>query len=220
MKNLAWARMLLILSFLITGNLASGQFEPGKRFSDEWADGSATNGIWADVGINWSESTNVVPDMTVSVYTLNPELFFGGKMPDPHAPIPLIAKIFGEGLLYYIPTNLFCGPVELRDPKGALLPSKKPDPLRESYPPSFSIAASKKARPDTKTVYPYHLASSGDLLARFHIGDYFDINGPGVYKVTVQPMIYKRESTKSDICSRIELPPVTVSFNWSGQPGK
>jgi len=50
--------------------------------------------------------------------------------------------------------------------------------------------------------------------------NYFDIREPGEYTFTVWPKIYKRVSTNSDICERIDLPPVSVTFNWDGNSKK
>ncbi len=47
--------------------------------------------------------------------------------------------------------------------------------------------------------------------------DYFDIKEPGQYTFTVWPKIYKHSSTNTDICNRIDLPPVSVTFKWNGQ---
>jgi hypothetical protein len=54
----------------------------------------------------------------------------------------------------------------------------------------------------------------------FSLGDYFDIEEPGEYAITVWPKVYKRDATNSDVCHRIDLPPVSAKFKWSGSSKK
>ena len=50
----------------------------------------------------------------------------------------------------------------------------------------------------------------------FRIGEYFDIKVPGWYTAKVWPKVYWRPSTNDDICTRVDLPPVTAIFKWDG----
>jgi len=52
---------------------------------------------------------------------------------------------------------------------------------------------------------------------RFQLSDFYDINEPGEYQLTVWPKIYERSSTNRDVCQRIDLPPLTTKFTLEGK---
>jgi hypothetical protein len=80
---------------------------------------------------------------------------------------------------------------------------------------------------------PVFAVSSSDQLASFRIrpdsaskaslrlNDFFDLDKPGRYELTVWPVIYKARNTNgtnADLCERMIIPPVTATFHWSGKP--
>jgi hypothetical protein len=166
---------------------------------------------------------------------------------------------------YWMPTNSFCGPIELRDSTGRKLPPLKPDPSRlknykgdelpldpevsslASYPPTYSLQTESARHfrqfrwysgPGIFPMVLFFTSPRSDLVRFiirdpskpkepapvptlferwFQLTDYFDIKQPGEYQLTVWPKIYKRSATNSDICERIDIPPVTVTIKWDGK---
>jgi len=108
----------------------------------------------------------------------------------------------------------------------------------EYYPSTFSWeAAHHNYFARFKTGYmgpgvfplPVFAVSSCDQLASFRIrpdpaskaslrlNDFFDLDKPGRYELTVWPVIYKARNTNgtnADICDRLLIPPVRALFSW------
>jgi hypothetical protein len=131
----------------------------------------------------------------------------------------ITAKIFADKFRFFLPTNQFCGPVELRDHSGARCAPLKPETSSiQYYPASFSLQAIRQGRPPPATVYPRPITVSSEIvMASFYVSDCFALKEPGAYTLTVWPKIYQRESEGSDLCHRVDLPPVVVSFEWTGE---
>lgn len=125
---------------------------------------------------------------------------------------------------YFKATNSFCGPIELQDATGHEVPLLKPeiDDL-EAYPTSYSLKAanyiltSKYHGFYSGPPLPTYLRLPSNTLCSFYLKDYFKLEKPGKYKLTVWPKIYKRVSPTNNICQRIDIPPVTVTINWQGK---
>jgi hypothetical protein len=123
--------------------------------------------------------------------------------------------------LYYMATNSFCGPVEVRNTSGRKLPSLKPQFCAfEAYRTSYSFsAATVQLRPPpgySGSPLPKGLGGARPELARFELGDYFEITEPGEYTLTVWPKIYKRAPGPGDLCERVDIPPVSLKLKWGG----
>lgn len=129
--------------------------------------------------------------------------------------------------VYFMATNSFPGPVELRDSSGEKVPLLKPHlNSPEAYPPSFSLSAMHRVLmgrirghwDGLPPWFPKPLVPDKDTTAtmpgQFALEDYCDIKKPGRYVLTIWPKIYKRVTKGADICQRIDVPPVAVSFNW------
>jgi hypothetical protein len=140
-----------------------------------------------------------------------------------------------------MPTNCFCGPIELRDGTGRRLRLLKPQVASSNaYPATYNSQTERSNHfrliqwyPGPKIFPPPLFATSTrSELVRFQLGgqerppgstlfvrwfqlaEYFDLKDSGEYTLTVWPKIYRRSETNRDICIRMNLPPVTASFRW------
>ena len=68
--------------------------------------------------------------------------------------------------------------------------------------------------------FPFPLDSSRNVMGRFKLSDYFAITNAGEYRLTVWPKIFTRALTNKDLCERVDLPPVTITFQWPIEPEK
>jgi hypothetical protein len=143
-------------------------------------------------------------------------LYFGGED---------IPKLTGTNAVlasprYYMATNLFCGPMELRDSADqpvALRVSSIASP--EAYPMCYSLRAAEDALMRRYSVYsgpplPTPLMGYVAQLSMFHLEDYFALKQSGKYQLTVWPKVYKWLSATNDLCYRIDVPPVSVTVKW------
>ena len=127
--------------------------------------------------------------------------------------------------IYFLATNSFCGFIELRDQSGDKITLLKPEMnLPESYPNSYNLKIANRLLME-KTSYigadkPGCLSGTDPEQCRFHLKDYFKIEKPGDYQLTVWPKIYKRSETNRDLCDRIDLPPVTIPIKWTDDASK
>jgi hypothetical protein len=125
---------------------------------------------------------------------------------------------------YYMATNLFCGPVELRDSSGHRITLKNPElGSAQSYPEYYSLSGayfvwSRKfgLKQHSGPPFPEPLFLGNSQLCRFRLQDCFQLEKPGAYLLTVWPKIYKKDSITNDICVRVDLSPVTVPVQWEG----
>jgi hypothetical protein len=200
---------------------------PGAIPSPEWNWGMPTNGVCAEAGVHWQDDHGQLPEIDVRLVDTNPICIFGGNaladdLAGKYPPIEdLFDRNFHDKWLYFGPTNLVCGPIELRDAAGRQLPSLKPRiSSPAAYPMSFSLAQARKQRPDRRSAFPPPLYEWAPQLAHFKLGDYFAINKPGAYRLTVWPKIYKRSIGNPDLCERIDVPPVAVVIDWTAPPAK
>lgn len=117
---------------------------------------------------------------------------------------------------FYMPTNLFCGPFEVRDSSGRKLHPLHPElTAPEAYPAAFSKKAARAAWVAVNgmgTRFPVPMLGCYHGLARFCLEDNFVIQKPGTYQLTVWPKIYQQSETDKDLCTRLDLAPVTLSI--------
>jgi hypothetical protein len=121
-------------------------------------------------------------------------------------------------------TNSFVGPIELRDPSGRPVPLLHPEVAAPAtYPPSYSLHSVYFAagRPYENTFYsgpgtPPH-GTGGGWQPIIVLTNYFKLNKPGQYRLTVRPRVYRRVGQEGDLCYRVDLPPVTTTLTWSGK---
>ena len=129
----------------------------------------------------------------------------------------------------YIDVNYCCGPVEMQDKDKRKLPLLRPQiNLPSAYPPSYSLTnaqafiwryRNRQAVALDGLLAPFPLLPRDGLevdLPKFNIENYFKLETPGEYQLTVWPKIYQRSATNSDLCERIDLPPVTIPIQWTG----
>lgn len=187
-------------------------------------DGSATNGIYASgkYVAHYPGGGNII------------RLFVHFRPPSTNipaiSPFPRVVeesngiKTYSNPIFdgkYFVATNSFCGFVELRNESEDVITLLKPEMnLQESYPDSYNLKISNRILME-KISYmgadkPGCLSGTDPEQCRFHLKDYFKIEKPGDYQLTVWPKIYKRSETNSDLCERIDLPPVTIPIKWAG----
>jgi hypothetical protein len=124
--------------------------------------------------------------------------------------------------MYFMATNSFCGLIELTDQAGQKLPLLKPQVNSEAaYPASYRLRQERTTyRPRRSWVYPFALVpqvgTNAEMLS-FKLEDYFRIQSPGEYHLTVSPKVYKRSATNNDLCERLDLSAVTVLINWTNK---
>lgn len=190
---------------------------PGGIPTPEWNWGMFTNGICAEAGVSWWDRPHDRPPLIqVRVVNTNVNGFYGGAVrEDIDDARVFLAKFFSDAYLFFQPTNLFCGVIELQDAHGRKLPALRPDLNSPgSYPDSFSYAEIRTNNPYAPMHFPVPLQSWWDQLARFEIRDHFVVPDPGAYKLTVWAKIYQRATTNDNVCHRLDLPPVSVMVRW------
>jgi|GEM_PF-7079123 len=121
----------------------------------------------------------------------------------------------GERGLFFRPTNSVCGPMKLEGPEGqeiALLNPSINDVA--SYPLSYNLRQVRAAlEPMVGKGPPLPYVISGDVARfSFSLANFFPLKAPGQYQFTIWPKIYKRTTPDSEICNRIDLPPVTLKI--------
>ena len=121
-------------------------------------------------------------------------------------------------------SNSFWGPIELEDVTGHRVPLLEPAiDFADAYPATNSVKTAERILMTKYGYSPYNGPSlPAPLIGRgttipFHLKDYFKLEKPGEYKLTVWPKIYRRISPTNDICQRIDLPPVTIPIQWKGR---
>lgn len=186
----------------------------------KWERGLPTNGIYGEVRVIWHNfdgSRHRRPIVEVGVVNTNRYGFYGEEQP--HSIRAISSKVFADKLRFFLPTNEFCGPAELRNALGRMCTPLRPEATSPgNYPESFSLKVVRKGRSPPDIVFPRPITAASDVeLARFSVSDYFAISEPGVYTLTVWPKIYERKSGPVDICERVDLTPVVVTFRFSGE---
>ena len=122
---------------------------------------------------------------------------------------------------YFMATNSFCGFIELRDADGKKLNLLKPQVnLQKAYPASYSLKLMRQILDTGFTTDGSTLPTplvGADVPIGFNLKDYFKVQNPGEYQLTVWPKIYKRSTTNGDLCERIDLAPVTIpiTIKWA-----
>jgi hypothetical protein len=191
--------------------------------------GGVTNGIRAGITVRQAAGPTGAPAISVFVTNSNPGELFQAKDYGTNWLKPFLEKVGNNDWLYYMATNSFCGPVELRDAKGRSLPLLKPEVSRpEAYPPRYSLSADNFNRLYRNRAYlgpgifplPLLGAHLSSELVKLDLAEHFDLKEPGDYELTVWPKIYKRISKTSDLCERIDVPPVSVTLRWESRPSK
>ena len=121
---------------------------------------------------------------------------------------------------YFMATNAFCGLVELTNMAGERLSLLKPEVNSEAAYPDFYSIQSVRTHMAGRRIWesPFVLIPNDQELAQmreFVLEDYFKIEKPGIYTLTVWPKIYKRSTTNDDLCERMDFPPVTIPIKWN-----
>jgi hypothetical protein len=188
---------------------------PGYLRSDHWNWGTWTNGVCGEAMVIWDPDHNMLPGVQVSIVNSNAPLAMNSNVDT----LTATELVFGNSSLYFAPTNLFCGPVELKNTEGRTIPTTRPDlALAAAYPRCISLRLAEYQKPPISggKILPGQLLSWHAQLARFPVNDLFRLEENGVYTLTVWPRIYQRAATNTDECCRLDLPPVSVRFEWRG----
>lgn len=172
-------------------------------------EGAPTNGISGWVSVDaWSYLVNV------SVRIVHGEIQFTNS-----------SRRLEPQWKYFLATNSFCGPLELRDAAGRDVPPRKPGvESLTSYPASFDL---RSVRSNFHWAHLHAFYSGPEVpepiivrsmpLASFYLSDYFAMRKPGRYTLIVWPKIYARKSAADTVCQRIDIPPVTAAVDWQGK---
>lgn len=123
--------------------------------------------------------------------------------------------------LYFRPTNSICALIKLSDTLGRSLPAAtlRPGSI-EPFADSFSLKCARYHFQAQFGVYsgpslpPRSLGIGDAILGTIGLTNYFQVESPGQYVLTVKPKIYKRVFQDSDLVQRIDVPAVTVRFKW------
>lgn len=222
-RNFKIARLILIITSASVFGVFNLRADQTNLFDSGFiqARGAETNGIYGMILVDQSRQQTIYVDICFATATNNnPSFFAYTNSQKPLGP-------GGHGFKYYMATNSFCGPIELRDAAGRLVPLLKPDvDSLKSYPASYDIWLVSRILETGKNGFysgpaqPQPVALSHTPLSSFDLKDYFKLEKSGEYRLTVWPKIYEWVSPKSRICRRIDIPPVTVTINWKGDPQK
>ena len=187
---------------------------------------------WADDSIVWGESTNgisagvAVRDASqgISVYVRRQgDVLLVEKFVGNHSP----TNYYQEAPLYLAATNLFCGPVELSNAAGKKIGMLKPSVSSpDSYPAYLSyrhLYESELRRHDFHFIIPgdrgraFLSDTNEEFLMSIEPNDYFKVEKPGKYQLTIWPKICKRSDQNIDSYKRIDIPPVKVTIELNGK---
>jgi hypothetical protein len=180
---------------------------------------SETNGIAIGVGVGAGFDAGRTPEVFVS-YDQTASVFPGTNSLYPYWANVVKQHVEKEDWIYFKATNLFCGPIELRDASGEKIAMRKPEvSMLTAYPASYGLQVTasnyyKQFKGYSGPFFPEPLMRPASVLIAFHLQDYFKLIEPGNYKLTVWPKIYKRSATNDDLCERVDIPPVTVFIKW------
>jgi hypothetical protein len=124
--------------------------------------------------------------------------------------------LFKDKSLYFLPTNLLAGTMELVDSQGNQVQMfSRAASLSNEYPVSFNLSVERKHHSQHPMKFPAEPHVSMCVFNDFSIKDYFNITTSGTYRLTIWPKLYHRASTNDDLCVRMDLPPVSTTFDWN-----
>lgn len=119
--------------------------------------------------------------------------------------------------MYFMATNSFLGPMELRDSDGnSLSPTTETINAPKAYPTFYGLR-DLWSHARRRWESPCVLVPEQDTIANvpgFSLEDCFKIEKPGHYTLTIWPKIYKRTSHGADTCQKVDLPPLSIPFEW------
>jgi hypothetical protein len=189
--------------------------------------GDPSNHVRPEMTLHWPKDNPMVAEVAVECVELSGSDTVGQAAWDGNftqADIDAIMEIARRASEndwpYYLPTNGLCGPLELQDVNGVRIPARDPKVSSyKEYPVSFSFKEAKAnyfrqfmsySGPD----FPIGLQHPRNTIAQFKLTNYFAITNAGEYLLTVWPKLYSRDRTNRDLCVRVDLPPVTINFEW------
>lgn len=223
MNNLAFIKTLLTLIIVALSNLIgifyaqADQTNASNMLVTNFDGIYASGEYWKNPPVGWERISVIIHFRAPST---NPAWGVWPKVIK-YANGSKTLKDPAKSWMFFLATNSFCGFVELRDKAGNKLHLLKPEVnSQDSYPNTYNLKIMRKLLMGENTYWsgppvPYALIGS-DVPISFYLKDYFKIDEPGEYQLTVWPKIYKRISQTNDLCQRIDLPPVAVTINWSG----
>ena len=221
------ARCLLNASLFLVS--CAGQAQSTNPPASQTYFGGLTNGIRGEVEVIWNRGMKKPPQIAVFVSNTNTAEVVRQEEFGTNWTIGVLNRMVKNDWLYYMPTNEFCGPIALKDSGGRQVSLLHPNvSLPQAYPSSYSLTVehgnyfNRYHFYSGPGVFPYPLMAitARSEITRFQLEDYFGIKEPGEYELTVWPKIYKRRAKNSDLCDRVDLPPVSVTIKWDGPPTK
>jgi hypothetical protein len=209
-----------VFSSVTTASAVGDQSAPpiaNVQRSEEWNWGAPTNGIFGGASVFWPAGRTNFPIVTVGF--VNTNITEGITDEDL---IVVMQRIHEDTALYFEATNRFCGPVELRDSNGNLVPSKRPDLTSAGrYPEAFSLSQLRASLDrQSKHTYGSPLLVSRGSVGKFRLDEIFEVTEPDHYVFTAWPKLYVRPDLNTDTCRRLDIPPVTVHIRLTVLPSK
>jgi hypothetical protein len=185
--------------------------------------GEATNGIRGEIEVVTRSNSGPAAEVAVYVARVAPpsgeetNLLIGVTSEN------IVNRLVNNQWPYFMATNSFCGPIELRGAGGRALHPLKPGVSSPSaYTSAYNVEVAHSnyfrqflvsLRPK---IFPTPLLGTRQRseMVRFNLTEYFDLKEPGEYQLIVWPKVYKRLSATNDLCQRIDVPPVSVTVKW------
>lgn len=147
-----------------------------------------------------------------------------------NVPVSLLPPLAAP--INWLPTNSFCGPIQLTDENGNQIQLLKPDVCSSNnYPARFNFVEyynrwwgqiSKHPYPDMGVLPPggnfngFSFGTNFFSCHKFYVKDYFKLKKSGEYSLVVWPKLYLIASTnQGEQClNRVDLAPVSVRFRY------
>lgn len=213
---------MLLFSFRVIAQMVNPYWSAPKTnvFIASQA-GGATNHVRGEMTIQWPKDNPSFAVVTVDVVQEEFSLPGTNYMYQTDGVDEFGRKVPRFGYQYYFPTNEFCGPMQLQNVRGQQMLSLQTKVSSLSgYPDFFNF---NKAEEDYFSKFMSYSGPPFPIPAdrfrnsmQFTLTNLFVITNAGEYRLTVWPKLYTRDQTNRDLCVRVDLPPVSINFNWPG----
>ena len=179
-------------------------------------------GTNAGIHVSVFDTINYGHELSVEIYfdppSTNIEVDYNVIMRIAETPATnLVVRDITKDWIYFRATNLFCGPIELVDAAGQKIPLTTPDVNDpKSYPERYKLSDTQRSfmRRNHHGAFVGPILNHRTWLCTFTVRDHFNIISAGEYRLTIWPKIYRRSAANTDVCERIDLPPVIVPIKW------
>ena len=152
----------------------------------------------------WIEDTN---GWRVQLY------IWDTNTPNPWVSVSVGSVRTNSGAGWYRPPHGELGALELRDPKGALLPQKAGAEVQTNLPETVPVEKWPRwhGNGGLMGVIGFKSSSPPDQLKQFRLGDVYSIQTQGVHSLLVKAAVYHMD-TNGMVLKRMELPAVSTKI--------